>query len=130
MSDRLRVALLSPVAWRTPPRHYGPWECVVSLLAEGLVARGVDVTLFATADSETRGRLVSVVPRGYAEDPGLCAKVWECLHISEVFERAADFDLIHNHFDFLPLTYSQLVKTPLITTIHGFSSPEIFSLST
>jgi glycosyltransferase involved in cell wall biosynthesis len=83
------------------------------------------VTLFATADSETRGRLVSVVPRGYAEDLGLCAKVWECLHISEVFERAAEFDLIHNHFDFLPLTYSQLVKTPLITTIHGFSSPEI-----
>jgi glycosyltransferase involved in cell wall biosynthesis len=125
MSDRLRLALLSPVAWRTPPRHYGPWERVVSLLAEGLVERGVDVTLFATADSVTSARLVGVVPRGYAEDPELCAKVWECLHISEVFERAGEFDLIHNHFDFLPLTYSKLVDTPLVTTIHGFSSPGI-----
>jgi glycosyltransferase involved in cell wall biosynthesis len=125
MSDRLRVALLSPVAWRTPPRHYGPWERVVSLLTEGLVERGVQVTLFATADSETRARLVSVVRRGYEEDPDVCAKVCECLHISEVFERADRFDLIHNHFDFLPLTYSRLVETPVLATIHGFSSPKI-----
>jgi glycosyltransferase involved in cell wall biosynthesis len=125
VQDRLRVALLSPVAWRTPPRHYGPWESIVSLLAEGLVERGVEVTLFATADSETRAHLVAVAPRGYEEDPTLCAKVWECLHVSEVFERASDFDLIHNHFDFLPLTYSRLVNTPLVTTIHGFSSPDI-----
>jgi len=125
MSDRLRLALLSPVAWRTPPRHYGPWESVVALLAGGLVERDIDVTLFATADSETTGRLVAVAPRGYEEDPTLCAKVWECLHISEVFERATEFDLIHNHFDYLPLTYSQLVNTPLVTTIHGFSSPDI-----
>lgn len=117
--------MLSPVAWRTPPRHYGPWERVVSLLTEGLVARGVEVTLFATADSETKARLVSVAPHGYEEDPHLCAKVYECLHISEVFERAEQFDLIHNHFDFLPLTYSRLVTTPVITTIHGFSSPRI-----
>jgi len=89
------------------------------------VERDIDVTLFATADSETRARLVAVAPRGYEEDPTLCAKVWECLHISEVFERASEFDLIHNHFDFLPLTYSQLVDTPLVTTIHGFSSADI-----
>jgi glycosyltransferase involved in cell wall biosynthesis len=125
MRDRLRVALLSPVAWRTPPRHYGPWERVVSLLTEGLVERGVEATLFATADSETRARLVSVARRGYEEDPDACAKVCECLHISEVFERAGQFDLIHNHFDFLPLTYSRLVETPVLATIHGFSSPKI-----
>jgi len=121
----LRVALVSPIAWRTPPRHYGPWEQVVSLLAEGLMARGVDVTLFATADSQTAGRLRAVCPAGYEEDPSLDAKVWECLHLSEVFENAADFDLIHNHFDFLPLSYSGLVDTPVVTTIHGFSSPGI-----
>ena len=86
----LRVALISPIAWRTPPRHYGPWEQVVSLLAEGLMARGVDVTLFATADSQTAGRLRAVCPAGYEEDPSLDAKVWECLHLSEVFENAAD----------------------------------------
>jgi glycosyltransferase involved in cell wall biosynthesis len=121
----MRVAMLAPIAWRVPPRHYGPWERVVSLLTEGLVARGVDVTLFATADSETRARLAAVCPRPYAEDPTLDAKMWECLHIASLFERAAEFDVIHNHFDFLPLSYSGLVATPLLTTIHGFSSPAI-----
>jgi glycosyltransferase involved in cell wall biosynthesis len=123
----LRVAMLSPIAWRTPPHHYGPWELMTSLLTEGLVRRGVDVTLFATADSQTAGRLVSVSPKGYAEDASLDAKVWECLHISEVFERAraGEFDLIHNQFDFLPLSYSGLVDVPMVTTIHGFSSQRI-----
>ncbi len=121
----MRVAMLSPIAWRTPPRHYGPWERVTSLLTEGLVARGVDVTLFATADSETKGKLHSIVPRPYEEDKKLDPKVWECLHVSEVFEKAAEFDLIHNHYDFLPLTYSGLIETPVLTTIHGFSSPRI-----
>jgi len=121
----MRIAMLSPIAWRTPPRHYGPWESVVSLLTEGLVAKGIDVTLFATADSETNGRLHAVCRKGYEEDHTIEPKVWECLHISEVFEMAEEFDLIHNHFDFLPLTYSKFVNTPVITTIHGFSSQKI-----
>jgi glycosyltransferase involved in cell wall biosynthesis len=121
----LRLAMLAPISWRVPPRHYGPWERVVSLLTEGLVERGVAVTLFATADSITRARLAGTCPRPYSEDAGLEPKVWECLHIAEVFERADEFDLIHNHFDFLPLSYSGLVETPMVTTIHGFSSPRI-----
>lgn len=121
----MRIAMLSPIAWRTPPRHYGPWERVVSLLTEGLVARGFDVTLFATADSVTSAKLHAVCPRGYAEDPSILPKVWEALHISALFDRAQDFDIIHNNFDFLPLTYSNLVSTPVLTTIHGFSSPDI-----
>jgi glycosyltransferase involved in cell wall biosynthesis len=116
------VALLAPISWRVPPRHYGPWEQFVSLLTEGLVARGVDVTLFATADSLTSARLVGIAPTGYSEDLTLDAKVWEALHIAAVFERAAEFDLIHNSFDFLPLTYTRLVETPIVTTIHGFAS--------
>jgi glycosyltransferase involved in cell wall biosynthesis len=121
----MRIGILSPIAWRTPPRHYGPWESVASLLAEGLVKRGVDVTLFATGDSETAAKLHAICPRGYEEDRSLDPKVWESLHIASVFERANDFDLIHNNFDFLPLTYSGLVETPMVTTIHGFSSPRI-----
>ncbi len=121
----MRIAMLSPIAWRTPPRHYGPWERVVSLLTEGLLDRGVDVTLFATADSETKGRLHAVAPGPYEEDKSLDPKVWESLHISELFEKADEFDLIHNHFDFLPLTYSGLTDTPVLTTIHGFSSEKI-----
>ena len=85
----------------------------------------MDVTLFATADSITRAQLVGTAPQGYAEDPELDAKVWEALHIAAVFERADEFDVIHNSFDFLPLSYSRLVSTPLVTTIHGFSSERI-----
>ena len=121
----MRIAMLSPIAWRTPPHHYGPWESVASLLTEGLVSRGHDVTLFATADSQTGGKLHAVCPRGYEEDRSLMPKVWECLHISELFEHADAYDLIHNHFDFLPLTYSGMTTTPIVTTIHGFSSPGI-----
>lgn len=124
----MRIAMLAPISWRVPPRHYGPWEQVVSLLTEGLVERGVDVTLFATADSITRANLAAVCPRPYSEDSTLDVKVWECLHISEVFDRADEFDLIHNHFDFLPLSYSGLVRTPVLTTIHGFSSSRILSV--
>jgi glycosyltransferase involved in cell wall biosynthesis len=119
------VAVLAPIAWRVPPRHYGPWELFASLLTEGLVRRGHHVTLFAAGDSCTTATLRSVVPRSWSEDATVVPKVAECLHISEVFERAADFDVIHNGFDFLPLTYAALVATPVVTTIHGFSSPSI-----
>ncbi len=121
----MKIAVLASVAWRTPPRHYGPWEQVAANVAEGLVSAGVDVTLFATQDSITAGKLDAVIPQGYKEDRQADAKVAECLHISNLMEKAGRFDLIHNHFDFLPLTYSQLIKTPVLTTIHGFSSPKI-----
>ncbi|QOY86426.1 glycosyltransferase family 4 protein [Paludibaculum fermentans] len=120
-----RVAVLSPVAWRTPPRQYGAWETVASNVTEGLAARGWDVTLFATSDSSTRGRLHAVVPHGYEEDRTIDPKVAEYLHISEAFEHASEFDLIHSHYDFMALCYTRLVKTPVLTTIHGFSSPKI-----
>jgi glycosyltransferase involved in cell wall biosynthesis len=120
-----RVAVLSPVAWRTPPRQYGAWETVAGNITEGLVRRGWDVTLFATGDSVTRARLHAVVGRGYEEDRAIDPKVAEYLHLSEAFEHAAEFDLIHSHYDFMALAYTRLVKTPVLTTIHGFSSPRI-----
>ncbi len=73
----------------------------------------------------TRAHLHSVIPKGYEEDRSVDSKVAEYLHISEVFEHAAEFDLIHSHYDFMALTYSRLVDTPLLTTVHGFSSPQI-----
>ncbi len=117
--------MLAPIAWRTPPRHYGPWEQFASLLADGLVAAGHDVTLFATADSITTARLHATSTGGWSDDPTIEPKVAECIHIASAFEQAADFDVIHNGFDFLPLTYSGLVDTPVVTTIHGFSSERI-----
>jgi glycosyltransferase involved in cell wall biosynthesis len=120
----MRVAVLAPVTWRTPPRNYGPWEQVASVLTEGLVKQGIDVTLFATGDSVTQANLQSVLEKPLGEYPG-DAKVVECLHISNVMEQASNFDIIHNNFDFLPLTYSGLIRTPVITTIHGFSSQKI-----
>jgi glycosyltransferase involved in cell wall biosynthesis len=113
--------MLGPIAWRTPPRHYGPWERVTSLLTEGLVARGVDVTLFATLDSITRATLAGVCSAGYAETPSLDGRVWEALHVAHTFSRSGEFDLVHNHLDWLPLAFSAHCRAPLLTTIHGFS---------
>jgi glycosyltransferase involved in cell wall biosynthesis len=72
--------------------------------------------------------LLSAVARGYEEDSAVDPKVAEYLHISEVFERAAEFDLIHSHCDFMALTYTRLISTPVLTTIHGFSSPAIMAV--
>lgn len=121
----MKIALLAPISWRTPPRKYGPWEQVASNIAEGLIESGHDVTLFATGDSLTMGKLEYVCHRGYSENYELDPKVEECLHISNLMEQSSKFDLIHNNFDFLPLTYSGLIKTPMVTTIHGFSSKKI-----
>ena len=121
----MRIAVLAPISWRTPPRKYGPWEQVASNITEGLIESGHEVTLFATGDSITKGKLEYVCPRGYSENNELDPKVEECLHISHLMEQASKFDLIHNNFDFLPLTYSGLIKTPMVTTIHGFSSQKI-----
>jgi len=118
----MRIGMLSPIAWRTPPRYYGPREQAVSDLTEGLLKRGVDVTLFATADSVTSGHLVSVVSRPCGEDKTLIPEVWEAFHIGHVMEQAERFDIIHNHMGFLPLTYSALIRTPMVTTIREFSS--------
>ncbi len=117
--------MLSSVAWRTPPRDYGPWERVASLLTEGLVARGEDVTLFATADSITSAALESVLPRGYADDPTVDGRVWEAMHVGHALERSGGFDIVHNHLDWLPLAFANSWGAPLVTTIHGFSGPAI-----
>ena len=122
----LRVALLAPISWPTPPPGYGPWEQVAYNIARGLTARGADVTLFATGDSQSPGKLASVVPHGLAQDPHANGEILTELHIASCFARAGDFDIIHNSLDWKPLLYALGVPSPpLLTTIHGFSSPPI-----
>jgi glycosyltransferase involved in cell wall biosynthesis len=98
---------------------------VTGLLAEGLTARGVDVTLFATLDSVTSARLDGVCPHGYAADPAMDGRVWEALHVSHALARSAEFDLVHNHLDWLPLAFAGHCRAPMLTTVHGFSGPGI-----
>ncbi|MBV8355844.1 MAG: glycosyltransferase family 4 protein [Candidatus Eremiobacteraeota bacterium] len=122
----MRLAILAAIAFPCPPRGYGPWEQIAYNIAEGMVARGLDVTLFATANSHTRAKLSAVVPVGLAEDPAQNPEVASALHIASLFARAGDFDLIHNNFDWRPLTYALGVPSPpMLTTIHGFSSPPL-----
>lgn len=121
----MKIGMLAPVAWRTPPEHYGPWERVAGLLTEGLVAAGHEVTLFATGDSITTATLDAVVPHGYAEDDGVDGRVQEALHIAHVVERSAEFDIVHSHLDWLPLAFAAAWRAPLVTTVHGFSGPQI-----
>ena len=121
----MKIALLEPIAWRTPPLHYGPWELITSLLAEGLTERGVDVTLFATLDSVTKATLDGVIPTGYEESDDHDGRIWEALHVGHALERSGEFDLIHNHLDWLPLAFSAHSRAPMLTTVHGFSGPAI-----
>lgn len=121
----MKIAILSSIHWRTPPRKYGPWEAVASYITEGMMKKGHEVTLYATGDSETKAKLRSICPRPLMEDASLESKVYQYLHAALVFEEAQNFDIIHNHYDAYPLCFSKLVKTPVITTIHGFSSPKV-----
>jgi glycosyltransferase involved in cell wall biosynthesis len=121
----MKIALLGPIAWRTPPLHYGPWEQITSLLAEGLTALGEDVTLFAALDSVTSATLDGVIPTGYAENPGYDGRVWEAIHVAHALARSGEFDLVHNHVDWLPLAFSALCRAPMLTTVHGFSGQNI-----
>ncbi|HEY3925371.1 MAG TPA: glycosyltransferase family 4 protein [Acidothermaceae bacterium] len=121
----MKVAMLAPIAWRTPPVHYGPWELVTSLLTEGLVARGVAVTLFATLDSQTHAQLRGISPHGYAEDPSMDGRIWEAMHVANVLAESKNFDLVHNQLDWLPLAFAAHCAAPMVTTIHGFSGAGI-----
>jgi hypothetical protein len=85
----MKIAVLAPIIWRTPPRQYGPWEQVASVITEGLVKKGLNVTLFASGDSITNAKLSSVREHPLGDEPG-DFKVWECLHISSFFYANAD----------------------------------------
>ena len=115
----MRIGILAPITWRTPPRRYGPWEQVCSSLADGLAARGHQVVLFATGDSLTRAQLSWVCPRPLGEDPQLPARPYEFLHMAHALAAARELDILHNHFNCWPLCFTPLLQTPVVTTLHG-----------
>lgn len=117
----MKIGILAPITWRTPPRRYGPWEQVCANLADGLADRGHDVCLFATGDSATKARLVAVCPAPLGEHPDMPARAWELVHIGHALRMAdeLELDVLHNHMNFLPLPFAGLVRTPVVTTMHG-----------
>jgi len=116
----MRIAQIAPLAEPVPPELYGGTERVVSMLTEELVRRGHEVTLFASGDSETDARLVSVTREALRLGPeGLDPNLHLMLELGLVFERAQQFDVIHSHVDYYALPFARLVKTPVLTTLHG-----------
>ncbi len=112
----MKIAMLAPIDRKISPKSRGERSRVVSRLTEGLVAKGIAVDLFATADSETRAALISVCP---APPEKVKQRILTNLHVSNLFERANEYDLIHSHLDDLPMAYAGLVETSMLTTLYA-----------
>jgi len=116
----MKIAQVAPLAEAVPPALYGGTERVVSVLTEELVRRGHEVTLFASGDSQTSAELVPCAPRGLRLDPTVTDTVAPTLiELGEVYGRADEFDVIHNHVDYFAFPFARLSSTPTITTTHG-----------
>lgn len=116
----MRIAQVAPLWERVPPPAYGGIELVVALLTDELVRRGHEVTLFATGDSISLAKLVSVHPRALRLDSTVKEyNIYEMLQLSAVYERADEFDIIHSHMGCASLPYAKLVTTPTVHTLHG-----------
>ncbi|NES95094.1 MAG: glycosyltransferase family 4 protein [Desertifilum sp. SIO1I2] len=121
----MRIAQVSPLVERVPPPAYGGIEQIVSLLTDELVRRGHEVTLFASGDSITSAQLESVHPRALRLDSSVKEYgIYDMLQLSQVYERANEFDIIHSHMGCAALPYAQLVKTPTVHTLHGIFTPD------
>lgn len=116
----MKIAQLAPIWERVPPTVYGGTEVVVDSITEELVKRGHDVTLFATGNSITSAKLVSVEPEGlYRQGIDWHDRVHTLLHALSAMEKAGEFDIIHNHMKDRGLYFSNLISTPMLTTLHG-----------
>jgi glycosyltransferase involved in cell wall biosynthesis len=127
----LRIAHVAPVASSVPPPKSGSVELMTSLLTEGLVARGHDVTLFATGDSKTRARLHATYPRGYCHDPNMWPwELYEMLNLAAAVERADEFDIVHYQAKYYPMSiaFTRLSSTPIVHTLHHAPTPAEVSL--
>ncbi len=117
----LRIAHVAPVATSIPPPRSGSVETMTSLLTEGLVARGHDVTLFATADSKTTATLHAIYPHGYCHDQHMWPwELYELLNLAAAVERAGDFDVVHYEAEYYPmsLAFARVSPTPVLQTLH------------
>ncbi len=117
----MRIAHVAPVATTIPPPRSGSVETMTSLLTEGLVARGHDVTLFATGDSKTAATLASIYPHGYWHDENMWPwELYEMLNLAAAVERAREFDIIHYEAAYYPmsLAFTRLSPTPIVQTLH------------
>ena len=131
MTRPLRVAHVGPVALAMPPAGSGSVELMTWLLTEGLVRRGIDVTLFATANSTTSARLHAIFDQGYVENPDMWPwELYEMLNLSAAVERGADFDVIHYEAAYYPmsLAFARLSRTPIVQTLHHSPSPDEVAL--
>ncbi len=117
----MRIAHIAPVATTIPPPKSGSVETMTSLLTEGLVARGHDVTLFATADSKTTAKLHGTYPHGYWHDEHMWPwELYEMLNLAAAVERCGEFDIIHYEAAYYPmsLAFTRLCTTPIVQTLH------------
>src|SRR2546428_8692223 len=117
----MKIAHIAPVATTIPPPKSGSVEMMTSLLTEGLVAQGHDVTLFATGDSTTTAKLHATYPHGYWHDLNMWPwELYEMLNLAAAVERAADFDIIHYEAAYYPmsLAFARLLRVPIVQTVH------------
>ena len=127
----LRIAHVAPVATSVPPPKSGSVQTMTALLTEGLVARGHQVTLFATGDSKTSATLHAMYPHGYWHDDTMWPwEMYEMLNIAAAVERARDFDIIHYEASYYPmsLAFTRLSPTPVVQTLHHAPRPSEVAL--
>jgi len=119
-TKKLRIAQIAPMWVSVPPDKYGGTELVISSLTEELVARGHDVTLFASGDSQTRAKLVSIYPRALLKDEIPWKEIsYDIMNVARAFERADEFDIIHSHIDLYDQFFVPFIKTPVVSTMHN-----------
>ncbi len=115
----MRIAQISPLRVAVPPRDYGGTERCIANLTESLVQLGHDVTLFASGDSQTRARLVPMVPEALSFAPSTDAIAYHYAALAKVYKQADQFDIIHSHMDYLTLHFAAISDTPTVITLHG-----------
>jgi glycosyltransferase involved in cell wall biosynthesis len=118
----LRIALAAPLWTPIPPRTYGGIELLLKLLADELVERGHEVTLFASAECHSRARLVPVVEANLSElmteGRAYCFEYYTNSMLAEIAARQREFDLVHFHCSTGWLPGATLLRTPSLFTVH------------